>query len=141
VEQDYSEIYTAVIGRGKGEDLGDDAYGRRIEFTDVEWKTPSKPMNKPKGSRVLHDENATQLFGYHEDGKVSPRTKVEIFEDITEPAKLLKASFHLLKENSVPKAVFNSKVPECDRLGLGDKVPVIYPYIDLVKHTRVTKVV
>ena len=141
VEQDYSEIYTAVIGRGKGEDLGDDAYGRRIEFTDVEWKTPSKPMNKPKGSRVLHDENATQLFGYHEDGKVSPRTKVEIFEDIEDPAKLLRASYNWLKENSVPKAVFSLKVPDGDGLDLGDKVHVIYRDIDLVKHTRVTKVV
>ena len=141
VEQDYSEIYTAVIGRGKGEDLGDDAYGRRIEFTDVEWKTPSKPMNKPKGSRVLHDENATQLFGYHEDGKVSPRTKVEIFEDIEDPAKLLRASYNWLRENSVPKAVFSLKVPDGDGLDLGDKVHVIYRDIDLVKHTRVTKVV
>ena len=141
VEQDYSEIYTAVIGRGKGEDLGDDAYGRRIEFTDVEWKTPSKPMNKPKGSRVLHDENATQLFGYHEDGKVSPRTKVEIFEDIEEPAKLLRASYKWLRENSVPKAVFSLKVPDGDGLDLGDKVHVIYRDIDLVKHTRVTRVI
>lgn len=141
VEQDYSEIYTAVIGRGKGEDLGDDAYGRRIEYTDVEWKTPTHPMNKPKGSRVLHDENATQLFGYHEDGKVSPRTKVEIFEDIEDPAKLLRASYNWLKENSVPKAVFSLKVPDGDGLDLGDKVHVIYRDIDLVKHTRVTKVV
>ena len=141
VEQDYSEIYTAVIGRGKGEDLGDDAYGRRIEYTDVEWKTPTHPMNKPKGSRVLHDENATQLFGYHEDGKVSPRTKVEIFEDIEDPAKLLRASYNWLRENSVPKAVFSLKVPDGDGLDLGDKVHVIYRDIDLVKHTRVTKVV
>ena len=141
VEQDYSEIYTAVIGRGKGEDLGDDAYGRRIEYTDVEWKTPTHPMNKPKGSRVLHDENATQLFGYHEDGKVSPRTKVEIFEDIEEPAKLLRASYNWLRENSVPKAVFSLKVPDGDGLDLGDKVHVIYRDIDLVKHTRVTRVV
>lgn len=141
VEQDYSEIYTAVIGRGKGEDLGDDAYGRRIEYTDVEWKTPTHPMNKPKGSRVLHDENATQLFGYHEDGKVSPRTKVEIFEDIEEPAKLLRASYNWLRENSVPKAVFSLKVPDGDGLDLGDKVHVIYRDIDLVKHTRVTRVI
>ena len=141
VEQDYSEIYTAVIGRGKGEDLGDDAYGRRIEYTDVEWKTPTHPMNKPKGSRVLHDENATQLFGYHENGEVSPRTKVEIFEDIEDPAKLLRASYNWLKENSVPKAVFSLKVPDGDGLDLGDKVHVIYRDIDLVKHTRVTKVI
>src|SRR5699024_6448095 len=141
VEQDYSEIYTAVIGRGKGEDLGDDAYGRRIEYTDVVWKTPTNPMNKPKGSRVLHDENATQLFGYHEDGKVSPRTKVEIFEDIEDPAELLQESYNWLRENSVPKAVFSLKVPDGDGLDLGDKVHVIYRDIDLVKHTRVTKVV
>src|SRR5699024_10469930 len=86
-------------------------------------------------------ENATQLFGYHEDGKVSPRTKVEIFEDIEDPAELLQASYNWLKENSVPKAVFSLKVPDGDGLDLGDKVHVIYRDIDLVKHTRVTKVV
>src|SRR5699024_240203 len=44
-------------------------------------------------------------------------------------------------ENSVPKAVFSLKVPDGDGLDLGDKVHVIYRDIDLVKHTRVTKVV
>src|SRR5699024_6604269 len=37
-ETDYSEVYTAVIGRGKGEEIEDTGgYGRRIEYTDIEW--------------------------------------------------------------------------------------------------------
>src|SRR5699024_10490631 len=38
-------------------------------------------------------------------------------------------------------AVFSLKVPDGDGLDLGDKVHVIYRDIDLVKNTRVTKVV
>ncbi len=36
-QRDRSQVYTSIIGRGKGEEVGD-GYGRRIEFTDVEWK-------------------------------------------------------------------------------------------------------
>ena len=142
VEQDYSEIYTAVIGRGKGEDLDDsDGYGRRIEFTDVEWKKPSKPLDKPKGSRTLIDPTATQLFGYHDGNTVSPRTKVEIFSDIEDESELLQASYEWLMDNNVPKAVFSLNVPDGDGLDLGDSVHVIYRDIDLIKSTRVTKVI
>src|SRR5699024_6612699 len=142
VEQDYSEIYTAVIGRGKGEDLDDSGgYGRRIEFTDIEWKKPSKPLDKAKGSRTLIDPNATQLFGYHDGNTVSPRTKVEIFSDIEDEAQLLQASYDWLMDNNVPKAVFSLNVPDGDGLDLGDSVHVIYRDIDLIKSTRVTKVI
>src|SRR5699024_2868358 len=47
-EQDYSEVYTAVIGRGKGEEYEDTGgYGRRIEYTNVTWSKPKNPLDKP----------------------------------------------------------------------------------------------
>ena len=141
-EQDYSEIYTAVIGRGKGEEIEETGgYGRRIEYTDVVWTTPSKPLNKPAGSRVLEDPNATQLFGYKENGVVKPRIKVEVFSDIESPTELIQASYEWLMDNNVPKAVFSLKVADGDGLNLGDEVYVIYRDIDLVKSARVEKVI
>ena len=141
-EQDYSEIYTAVIGRGKGEEIEETGgYGRRIEYTDVVWSTPSKPLNKPAGTRVLEDPNATQLFGYKENGVVKPRIKVEVFSDIESPTELIQASYEWLMDNNVPKAVFSLKVADGDGLNLGDEVYVIYRDIDLVKSARVEKVI
>ena len=141
-EQDYSEIYTAVIGRGKGEEIEETGgYGRRIEYTDVVWSKPSKPLNKPAGTRVLEDPNATQLFGYKENGVVKPRVKVEVFSDIESPTELIQASYEWLMDNNVPKAVFSLKVADGDGLNLGDEVYVIYRDIDLVKSARVEKVI
>ena len=141
-EQDYSEIYTAVIGRGKGEEIEETGgYGRRIEYTDVVWSRPSKPLNKPAGTRVLEDPNATQLFGYKENGVVKPRIKVEVFSDIESPTELIQASYEWLMDNNVPKAVFSLKVADGDGLNLGDEVYVIYRDIDLVKSARVEKVI
>src|SRR5699024_8543120 len=113
---DYSEIYTAVIGRGKGEEIEETGgYGRRIEYTDVVWSKPSKPLNKPAGTRVLEDPNATQLFGYKENGVVKPRVKVEVFSDIESPTELIQASYEWLMDNNVPKAVFSLKVRSEER--------------------------
>ena len=140
-EQDYSEVYTAVIGRGKGEEITETGgYGRRIEFTDVVWGD-NKPLRKPAGSRMLEDENATRLFGYKENGVVKPRIKVEVFSDIESPTELLQASYEWLMANNTPKAVFSLKVPDGDGLDLGDEVYVIYRDIDLVKTARVEKVI
>src|SRR5699024_11730079 len=89
-EQDYSEVYTAVIGRGKGEEYEDTGgYGRRIEYTNVTWSKPKNPLDKPLGERILIDPGATQLFGYKEDGTVRPRIKVEVLSDIEAPTQLL----------------------------------------------------
>lgn len=52
-EKDRTNIVTAIIGRGKGEDVGD-GHGRRLEFTNVEWKKSNgKPLDKPKGQNYL----------------------------------------------------------------------------------------
>src|SRR5699024_6676621 len=140
-EQDYSEVYTAVIGRGKGEEYEDTGgYGRRIEFTDVTWRKPNNPLDKPSGERILIDPAATQLFGYKEDGTVRPRVKVEVFSDTEDPTQLLNESYAWLRENNTPKAVFSVDVADGDGLNLGDEVYVIYRDIDVVRRARVSTV-
>lgn len=60
-QQDRSQIYTSLIGRGKGEEVGD-GYGRRLEFTDLAWSTASgKPANKPAGQNWIELPNMTAL--------------------------------------------------------------------------------
>ena len=142
-ETDYSEVYTAVIGRGRGEEIEDTGgYGRRIEYTDIEWSKPSRPLNKPRGSRVLIDPEATQAFGYvQEDGTVTPRTAVVTFSDIEEQSELIEASYDWLVEHRHPKLLFDVNVADGDGLELGDTVHIKYNEINLNMAVRVGKVI
>src|SRR5699024_6371589 len=135
--------YTAVIGRGKGEEIEETGgYGRRIEYTDIEWTKPNRPLNKPRGSRVLIDPEATQAFGYvQEDGTVTPRTAVVEFSDIEKQSELLEASYDWLVEHRHPKLVFDVNVADGDGLELGDTVYIKYNEIGLNMAVRVGKVI
>ncbi|HFI0796659.1 TPA: phage tail spike protein, partial [Streptococcus suis] len=47
-EETCDEVVTALIGRGKGEQLENGEYSRRLEFTDLDWRaTNDVPINKP----------------------------------------------------------------------------------------------
>ncbi|MCU6218033.1 phage tail spike protein, partial [Enterobacter bugandensis] len=62
-QRDRSQLYTSIIGRGKGEEVGD-GYGRRIEFTNVEWKkSKGDPLDKPIGQNWLEYPEMTTLYG------------------------------------------------------------------------------
>ena len=152
METDFSEIYTAVLGRGHGErienldDEGNetgDTFGRRIEFDEVEWSISSgDPLDKDLGERILVDPVSTQIFGYvREDDTVAPRVKVVEFSDIEDKEELIQASYEWLMENNSPKAVYSVEVLETEELDLGDEVYVVYRDIDFVKSARVSRVV
>lgn len=152
METDFSEIYTAVLGRGHGErienldDEGnetEDTFGRRIEFDEVEWSISSgDPLDKDLGERILVDPVSTQIFGYvREDDTVAPRVKVVEFSDVEDKEELIQASYDWLMENNSPKAVYSVEVLETEELDLGDEVYVVYRDIDFVKSARVSRVV
>lgn len=152
METDFSEIYTAVLGRGHGERIEnldvegnetEDTFGRRIEFDEVEWsKSSGDPLDKDLGERILVDPVSTQIFGYvREDDTVAPRVKVVEFSDIEDEEELIQASYDWLMENNSPKAVYSVEVLETEELDLGDEVYVVYRDIDFVKSARVSRVV
>src|SRR5699024_7235521 len=64
-ESSHDELYTALIGRGKGEEVGetessDATYGRKINFAAVEWKkSVGKPVDKPTDQKYIELPNAT----------------------------------------------------------------------------------
>ena len=101
-EQDTQNIYTALVGRGKGvqvsggdDDNTPDGYGRRITFADVEWsKANGDPLDKPKGQEWLEDPDATKQLGFS-DGHM--RIGLEVFEDVDDPKALLQKTYEALK--------------------------------------------
>ena len=146
-EESAENLITALIGRGKGEAVyhedntaeeTPDGYGRRINFADVVWsKENGNPADKPAGQEYVEDVDATAKYGF-DDGK--PRIGIEIFEDITDPAELLKATWSALQTLKRPQASFRASVMDVGDLGLGDTVAIVRHDIKIEYFTRVYKV-
>lgn len=155
-EENSENLVTALIGRGKGEEIYHDAdgnkttapasnandapdgYGRRINFADVVWsKSAGNPVDKPAGQEYVEDPNATAVYGF-DDGK--PRIGLEVFEDITDPNELLQATWKALQVLKRPKVSFKASVIDVGNLGLGDTVAIIRHDIQIEYFTRVYKV-
>lgn len=146
-EESAENLITALIGRGKGEAVyhedntaeeTPDGYGRRINFADVVWsKKNGNPTDKPAGQEYVEDVDATAKYGF-DDGK--PRIGIEIFEDITDPVELLKATWSALQTLKRPQASFRASVMDVGDLGLGDTVAIVRHDIKIEYFTRVYKV-
>lgn len=146
-EESAENLITALIGRGKGEAVyhedntaeeTPDGYGRRINFSNVVWsKKNGNPADKPAGQEYVEDVDATAKYGF-DDGK--PRIGIEIFEDITDPAELLKATWSALQTLKRPQASFRASVMDVGDLGLGDTVAIVRHDIKIEYFTRVYKV-
>lgn len=116
-ETDKTQIYTSVIGRGKGEEVGD-GYGRRIEFDDVEWsKAKGDPLDKPKGQIFLEMPDMTEQYGIPTKNGMRKRETVVIFDDEEAKAELLKRTYEALIDLSRPWVQFKTNVLEGDAIG------------------------
>lgn len=117
-QRDRSQIYTSIIGRGKGEEVGD-GYGRRIEFTNVEWKkSAGKPLNKPKGQNWIEHPEMTSLYGIPtKNGQKRKREAVLILEDVENEEELLQMSYENLIAYSRPLMQFKTSILGGDSIG------------------------
>lgn len=144
-EQDTQNIYTALVGRGKGvqvsggdDDNTPDGYGRRITFANVEWsKANGDPLDKPKGQEWLEDPDATKQLGFS-DGHM--RIGLEVFEDVDDPKTLLQKTYEALKTAERPQVQFSASVINTGELHLGDRVGITRNDIGIAYETRVFKV-
>lgn len=133
-ESDATSIVTQVIGRGKGEESGN-GYGRRIDFSSVEWKKSNgDPVDKPKGKNYVNDPTTNYLL----PGK-KRALEIVVFEDETDPSKLLDKTYKWLLQNNRPKVQFKAQVTEVEGLSLGDYVNIIRPDLNIRYETRVFK--
>lgn len=143
-EESSEDLVTALVGRGKGEQLDDgnddtvDGYGRRIMFTDVVWsKAKGNPADKPAGQEYVEDKEATRLYGF-DDGK--PRIGIAVFEDIEDVNQLINATWSALQVAKRPKVSFKASALDVGDLGLGDTVAIIRHELGIEYFTRVYKV-
>lgn len=143
-QSDTSGIYTAILPRGKGEEIdnGDadtpDGYGRRINIADVEWKKSSgKPLDKPKGSIVLSDPDATAEWGQING---NARLLLQTYDDIDDVNVLINSAYKTLQSVNHPQIQYSATVADVGGLSLGDTVLIMHGDRDLSYKTRVFEV-
>lgn len=118
-----TNIATSIIGRGRGEEVGD-GYGRRIEFADVVWKKSNgDPLDKPKGQIFLEDPEATAVDGIPTKNGMRKREIVLVFDDCEDPNELLKLTYDALMEYKRPLEQFEADVTESND-HIGDTVTI-----------------
>ena len=143
-QSDTSNIYTAILPRGKGKEIdnGDadtpDGYGRRINIADVEWKkSEGKTLDKPKGSIVLSDPDATAEWGQING---NARLLLKTYDDIDDVNVLINSAYKTLQSVNHPQIQYSATVADVGGLSLGDTVLIMHGDRDLSYKTRVFEV-
>ncbi|MEG0303723.1 phage tail spike protein [Gordonibacter sp.] len=116
------DVYTAMRGYGKGEAVGDDEWGRRITFADIN-----------SGKDYLADASALARWGRPDDkGGKAHAYGTAIFEDCEDAAELKELTQQALDDAKEPKVAYECKVLDLKGLGrswegvgTGDSVQVI----------------
>lgn len=136
-----NDIYTALIGRGKGEEIGD-GYGRKLTFEDVVWSTANgNPVNKPKGQKYIELPQATAEYGIKTSSGKVPRIGIVEFEETEDVNVLIRETYNALIDVARPKVQFKSTVVNIGATNIGDTVTIHRHDLDIHYETRVYKVV
>lgn len=132
---DTTNLVTALIGRGKGVETEEGGYGRKLDFSMVEWrKENGDPVDKPLGQDWVGTEEALQQFGRPDGmGGLVHRERVIEFEDEEDPVRLLERTWEAYKQMSVPVVSYELDVInletvkgyEHEMVRLGDDVDAI----------------
>lgn len=157
-EQERANLYTALIGRGKGEEVstaeenaaknGDDidnaraGYGRKINFEEIVWsKANGDPVDKPAGQRYVEIPEATQQYGYKGiDGQMHPKIGFVDFDEEEDRQTLLQRTYNALKEVAHPQIAFKTSATFL-KGNIGDTVRVVRPDLNFDYETRIFHIV
>jgi phage minor structural protein len=123
-EVDASNVVTALYGRGKGVEVDEGSYGRRLTFADVEAE------DKPLGQEWVGDAEALARWG-----RPGGRHRFDVFtdEEETDAETLLEKTRAELAKRKVPRITYRLDVVsleqvagyEHEQVRLGDLVRVI----------------
>ncbi|HEM4671923.1 TPA: phage tail protein, partial [Streptococcus suis] len=140
-EVERTNIFTALIGRGKGEETGD-GYGRKITFEDVIWSTTQgKPVNKPKGQKYLELPLMTRQYGIkNADGSMRPKIGFVDFSEEENPEVLIERTYRALVDAARPQLTLKTSSVYLKGVKVGDTIRVVRHDKKLDYDTRVFEV-
>lgn len=134
-EVERTNIFTALIGRGKGEQVSSaeesgkqaNGFGRKITFEDVVWSTASgKPVNKPKGQKYVELPAMTKLYGIkNADGSMRPKIGFVDFAEEENPEQLLERTYKALVNAARPQLALKTSSVYLRGAKIGDTIRVV----------------
>ena len=149
-EVERTNIFTALIGRGKGEqvssaeDSGKQAngFGRKITFEDVVWSTASgRPVNKPKGQKYVELPAMTKLYGIkNADGSMRPKIGFADFPEEENPEVLIERTYKALVDAARPQLTLKTSSVYLRGAKVGDTIRVVRHDKNLDYDTRIFEI-
>lgn len=140
-EVERTNIFTALIGRGKGEETGD-GYGRKITFENVVWSTTQgKPVNKPKGQKHLELPLMTRQYGIkNADGSMRPKIGFVDFSEEANPEILIERTYKALIDAARPQLTLKTSSVYLKGVKVGDTIRVVRHDKKLDYDTRIFEI-
>lgn len=149
-EIERTNIYTALVGRGKGEQVssaeesgkGGDGYGRKITFEDVVWsKAKGDPLDKPLGQRYLEDPEMTIRYGIkNANGTMRAKIGFVDFNEEENPDELIKLTYQSLVNASRPQLALKTSSVYLKGVKIGDTIRVVRHDKKLDYDTRIFEI-
>ena len=149
-EVERTNIFTALIGRGKGEQVssaeesgkGGDGYGRKITFEDVVWsKAKGDPLDKPKGQKYLENPEMTRTYGIkNSDGTMRPKIGFTEFSEEEDPNELIKLTYQTLINSARPQLTLKTSSVYLRGVKIGDTIRVVRHDKKLDYDTRIFEI-
>ena len=149
-EIERTNIYTALVGRGKGEQVSSagesgktaDGYGRKITFENVVWsKAKGDPLDKPLGQRYLENPEMTRRYGIkNADGTMRAKIGFVDFSEEENPNELIKLTYQALVNASRPQLALKTSSVYLKGVRIGDTIRVVRHDKKLDYDTRVFEI-
>lgn len=140
-EVERTNIFTALVGRGKGEETGD-GYGRKITFENVVWsRTQGKPVDKPKGQKYLELPLMTRQYGIkNADGSMRPKIGFVDFSEEENPEVLIERTYKALIDAARPQLTLKTSSVYLRGVKVGDTIRVVRHDKKLDYDTRIFEI-
>ncbi|HFU4085638.1 TPA: phage tail spike protein [Streptococcus suis] len=140
-EVERTNIFTALVGRGKGEETGD-GYGRKITFENVVWsRSQGKPVDKPKGQKYLELPLMTRQYGIkNADGSIRPKIGFVDFSEEENPEVLLERTHRALVDAARPQLTLKTSSVYLRGVKVGDTIRVVRHDKKLDYDTRIFEI-
>lgn len=149
-EVERTNIFTALIGRGKGEQVSSaeesgksaDGYGRKITFEDVVWsKAKGDPLDKPKGQKYLEIPEMTRVYGIkNSNGTMRPKIGFTEFNEEEDPNELIKLTYQTLINSARPQLTLKTSSVYLRGVKIGDTIRVVRHDKKLDYDTRIFEI-
>jgi phage minor structural protein len=148
-EVERTNLFTALIGRGKGEEISapsegntTGSYGRRITFEDVVWEVKKgNPVDKPKGQKYVELPEMTKRYGIkNADGSMRAKVGFAVFEDEEDKNALIKRTYDELVSASRPQLTLKTSTVYLKGVKIGDTIRVVRHDKKLDYDTRIFEI-